>query len=118
MLISLPIFALCFLLMFLDFNILWRYFAWINQTLAVFTLWAVSVYLARKNKAYIITLLPAMFMTAVSLSYILFAPVEGFGLDLYVSIGSGCALAVALMIVFLFYIKKIKSPDSTRKFDY
>ena len=117
-LISLPIFALCFLLMFLDFNILWRYFAWINQTLAVFTLWAVSVYLARKNKAYIITLLPAMFMTAVSLSYILFAPVEGFGLDLYVSIGSGCALAVALMIVFLFYIKKIKSPDSTRKFDY
>ncbi|MDE5969353.1 MAG: carbon starvation protein A, partial [Muribaculaceae bacterium] len=117
-LISLPIFALCFLLMFLDFNILWRYFAWINQTLAVFTLWAVSVYLARKHKAYIITLLPAMFMTAVSLSYILFAPVEGFGLDLYISIGAGCALAVALMIAFLFYIKRIKSPNSTRKFDY
>ncbi len=71
LLVSLPIFALTFVVMMIDFNTLWRYFAWSNQTLAVFTLWAVTVYLARHKKAYIITLLPAMFMTAVSVSYLL-----------------------------------------------
>lgn len=104
--------------MMLDFDILWRYFAWSNQTLAVFTLWAVTVYLARKKKAYIVTLFPAMFMTAVSISYILFAPNEGFGLDLPISIAGGCAVAVAFMILFLMYVKKIKSPDSKYSFKY
>ncbi|MCM1223515.1 MAG: carbon starvation protein A, partial [Lachnospiraceae bacterium] len=74
LLVCIPIFALAFAIMLMDFDILWRYFAWCNQTLAVFTLWAVTVYLARHRKAYIVTLLPAMFMTAVSISYLLFAP--------------------------------------------
>lgn len=79
--VSLPIFALCFGVMMIDFNVLWRYFAWCNQTLAVFTLWAASAYLYRFGRAYIITMLPAMFMTAVCVCYILFAPSpEGFGM--------------------------------------
>ena len=52
--VSLPIFALCFGVMMIDFNVLWRYFAWVNQTLAVFTLWAITVYLARHGKFYMI----------------------------------------------------------------
>ncbi len=81
LLVSLPIFALTACVMMIDFNVLWRYFAWCNQTLAVFTLWAASAYLYRCGRAYIITMLPAMFMTAVCVCYILFAPSpEGFGM--------------------------------------
>ena len=64
-LVSLPLFALCFLILQMDFDILWRYFAWSNQTLSVFTLWALTVYLARNHRLYWITLIPALFMTAV-----------------------------------------------------
>lgn len=99
---SLPIFALTFGVMCIDFNVLWRYFAWSNQTLAVFTLWAATVYLARRGRNYLITLLPAMFMTAVSVSYILFAPSpEGFGLDHTLAILIGAAAACGLCAMFM-----------------
>ena len=108
LLVSLPIFVLCFLVMCIDFNVLWRYFAWCNQTLAVFTLWAITVWLARHGKAYIVTLLPAMFMTAVSVSYLLFARrPEGFGLPWGLATGIGCAVAVGLLILFAAKKKKI-----------
>lgn len=79
LMISVPIFILCFLIMMIPYDALWRYFAWCNQVLAVFTLWTLTVYLARNNKAYIITLLPALFMTAVTTTYIIYAP-EGIGI--------------------------------------
>lgn len=102
LLISIPIFALTFLIMCIDFNVLWRYFAWCNQSLAVFTLWAVTVYLARHGKAYVVTLLPAMFMTAVTVSYLIFAPrPEGFGLGFGVAVAAGSTVAIALMILFM-----------------
>ena len=47
------------------FDMIWRYFAWANQTLSVFTLWAITVYLVRARKWYGLTLVPALFMTAV-----------------------------------------------------
>lgn len=79
--ISIPLFAIVFGMSFVDFNIVWRYFAWTNQTLAVFTLWAGSVYLHRQGGwGYLISLIPAIFMTTVSASYILIAP-EGFALS-------------------------------------
>lgn len=56
------------------FDMIWRYFAWANQTLSVFTLWAITVYLARARKWYGLTLVPALFMTAVCSTYICIAP--------------------------------------------
>ncbi len=109
LLISIPIFALTFLIMCIDFNVLWRYFAWCNQSLAVFTLWAVTVYLARHGKAYVVTLLPAMFMTAVTVSYLIFAPrPEGFGLGFGVAVAAGSTVAIALMILFMSKIPKLR----------
>jgi carbon starvation protein CstA len=109
LLISIPIFAVCFLIMMLPYEALWRYFAWCNQTLAVFTLWAITVYLARRSRCYHITLWPAMFMTCVSVSYILFAP-EGIGLitgalfgvtpSYSLSVGLGCAVSLLLLLLF------------------
>ena len=63
------------------FDMIWRYFAWTNQTLSVFTLWAITVYLVRGKKGYYyyVTYLPAVFMTAVCTTYICIAP-EGFGM--------------------------------------
>ena len=77
------------------FKIIWRYFAWCNQTLSVFTLWAITVYLVQEKKNYFITLIPALFMTCVSVTYICIAP-EGFRLSqvLSYSIG-GVAVLVA-----------------------
>lgn len=79
--VTVPLFAATLALMLIDFNVLWRYFAWVNQTLAAFTLWGCTVYLARHGRAYVLTLIPAMFMTAVVSAYIFCAPSpEGFGL--------------------------------------
>lgn len=101
LMVSLPIFVVTFLIMMIDFNVLWRYFAWCNQMLAVFTLWAVTVWLARERKLYVITLVPALFMTVVCTSYLLFAPrPEGLGLGYTLSVGTGCAVALLLLAMF------------------
>ena len=75
-------------MIFVDFNVVWRYFAWTNQTLAVFTLWTGTVWLYRHEAkihdnpyrfGYLIALIPALFMTMVCSSYILIAP-EGLNI--------------------------------------
>ncbi len=90
------------------FKIIWRYFAWCNQTLSVFTLWTITVYLVQEKKPYIITLIPALFMTCVSVTYICIAP-EGFRLPhvLSYSIG-GVAVAVALAWFFTWKARRSK----------
>ena len=104
LLISVPLFVATFVLMMIDFNVLWRYFAWTNQMLAAFTLWACTVYLARHGRAYIITLLPALFMTTVVVSYILVAPSpEGFGISYAVSIGVAGLVDLLCLALFARY---------------
>ncbi len=117
--ISLPIFIMCYLVMQIDFMVLWRYFAWCNQTLAVFTLWAVTVYLARHGKAYVITLFPALFMTVVSVSYILYAPrPEGLGLSLSIAVGAGCLTAAIFGWLFFTYLRKLRANKITTQYSY
>ena len=87
LIIAIPLFLCVFGMVFVDFNIVWRYFAWTNQTLACFTLWAGTVWLYKYRRdtykfGWLIAAVPAMFMTAVCLSYILIAP-EGFHLHLW-----------------------------------
>ncbi len=119
LIISIPIFIATFGIMMIDFTVLWRYFAWCNQTLAVFTLWAITVYLARHKKLYIITLAPAFFMTIVSVSYILYAPrPEGFGLDYDVAVNCGKGVAISITIIIMLYIRRINSGKLKREFDY
>lgn len=104
--ICLPLFMVTFVLMLIDFEVLWRYFAWTNQTLAVFTLWASTVYLARHGKFYWLTLLPALFMQMVTVSYILLAPQpEGLGIDQTVSFIIAAVSCVATMGAFCYYLR-------------
>ena len=112
--VSLPIFGLCFLIMLLPYDALWRYFAWCNQVLSVFTLWTITVYLAKEAKPYIITLVPALFMTCVTVTYIFFAP-EGFGaltdalwglrIGYEVSLGIGVAVSGWMLVLFARFLR-------------
>lgn len=103
LMLCLPLFAITTALFFIDFNALWRYFAWTNQTLACIMLWAATVWLAKQRKFYWIALLPALFMTVVCTSYILIAP-EGFGLSLAIGLSAGFALMAVLAFLFGNYI--------------
>lgn len=110
--ISVPIFALTFGLLQIDFNVLWRYFAWSNQTLSVFTLWACTVYLARHGRIYAITLIPALFMTVVCTSYLIVAPSpEGFGLPWATGLGAGLTLAIVFSGLFGRYVRSLRAAE-------
>jgi len=76
LMICLPLFA-CSIAMLVwqienpdGFNTIWQYFGWSNQALSVFTLWTITVYLVREKKPYVVTLIPALFMTFVCSTYI------------------------------------------------
>jgi carbon starvation protein CstA len=110
LLIAIPLFIIGVILVLFslanaaNFNIVWRYFSWSNQTLATIGLWAVSAYLAKTGKNFWITLIPAAFMTVVVTSYILIAK-EGFGRWLgayYIPcVIAGIVLAVVLFALFI-----------------
>ena len=104
--IALPLFAASALLLWYNmadangFNTIWRYFGWSNQTLSVFMLWAITVFLRRERKglSYLITLLPALFMTAVCVTFIL-VDRSGLGLPqtLIPWIASGTVLVAGVL---------------------
>ena len=104
--IAIPLFIICVALTQINFDILWRYFAWSNQTLATIFLWTGSVYLLKNGKNYWITTIPATFMTYIVVSYILQAK-EGLRLD--VTISNIIAIISAIVIFALFIRKAYRS---------
>lgn len=117
LLVSIPIFVLCFVIMLLPYDVVWRYFAWSNQVLSVFTLWAMTIWLSDNKKNFYVTLLPAMFMTAVTSTYIMFAPegfslltqsLFGFKIGYAFSVGFGIAMSVLFLAMFLYRAKNKK----------
>jgi len=105
--ISLPLFIIAFALTQIDFGIIWRYFAWSNQTLATVVLWTITAYLVYENKAYWVTLLPALFMTMVCSTYILVAP-EGFQLPNHMAYMGGAITTIIISFLFWMYTAQRK----------
>jgi len=105
--ISVPLFVVGFTLTQIDFGIIWRYMAWSNQTLAAIVLWAITVYLYKNHKFYWISLIPAIFMTAVCSVYIMVAP-EGFRLSTNIAYPISAAITIAVTLLFWFSVKKKK----------
>ena len=102
LLITIPLLGLGAVLTQLDFNVLWRYFSWSNQTLAMISLWVATAYLVKrggKPLKSLLTALPAAFMSAVSLTYILMAK-EGFRLSSSVAYPAGIVFAAALFALY------------------
>ncbi len=113
LMISIPLFVATALLLWFNisdangFNTIWRYFGWANQTLAVFTLWAVTVYLIRSKKGlrYLISGIPAAFMTAVSITFIL---VDKVGFRVNAEAAPGIGLTVFAIAAFVLSIMKMR----------
>lgn len=84
-----------------SFNVIWKYFGWANQTLSVFTLWTVTVYLALKKKLYIITLIPAVFMTFICTSFLC---VSKIAIGMPVELGYAIGLVVAACVTMYFFM--------------
>ncbi len=103
---------------FINYTVIWRYFSWTNQTLAMIVLWAASMYLFKEKKNYWITAVPATFMSAVSCTYFVLAP-ECLGkmINTYadgklvayntaVAYPIGIVFAIAMLAIFLHATKK------------
>ncbi|MDR1946014.1 MAG: carbon starvation protein A [Desulfovibrio sp.] len=100
LMIAVPLFVVGIVLSQVDFNIIWRYFGWSNQSLATVVLWSAAAYVVRRGGMHWLISLPATFMTATVVSYICIAP-EGLRLSYDISVGIGCAAAALALIVFL-----------------
>lgn len=113
LMICIPIFLLTMGLLLYSFGdaegfkIIWRYFAWCNQTLSVFTLWAITVWLVCSKKNYWVTLIPALFMTCVCSTYILIAP-EGLALAPSVAYPLGGCCVIIAVVWFVVWFRKYK----------
>jgi carbon starvation protein CstA len=112
--ICIPLFGATLLLLFYNisnpdgFNVIWNYFGWANQTLAVFTLWTITVYLVCERKPFWVTLLPALFMTVVCSTFLLISK-QAFGLNSTISYtGSAVVLVIALVWFYSWYRKVMK----------
>ncbi len=99
---------------FLSYTVIWRYFSWTNQTLAMIVLWAGAMYLAKEGKNYLICAVPAVFMSAVSITYFFMAP-ECLGMipalknNTMVAYPAGIIAAVLFLAIFLKSAKKAKA---------
>ncbi|MCK5823794.1 MAG: carbon starvation protein A [Ichthyobacteriaceae bacterium] len=107
LLIAIPLFIVGFIVSKTDFGMIWRYFGWANQTLAMTVLWTIAVYLRKQNKLHWIATIPALFMTAVVISFMFYSEI-GFGLSIEISTIVGVVGTLAIFILFLFKMKKYK----------
>ena len=87
----------------LDYTVVWRYFSWTNQTLAMIVLWTASMFLYKEKKNYWITAVPATFMSAVSMTYFFCAPecLGMIGLTTKVAYPVGIILAACFLGIFI-----------------
>lgn len=109
LLLAVPLFAVGIALTFIDFNVIWRYFGWANQTMACVALWACSVYLRRRDKFHWITTIPALFMTVVTVTFLCNAKI-GFGMSIDISTYIGLFTAIVLFGIFM--VKGAKMPEA------
>lgn len=101
LILTVPLLGIGAVLTQIDVQIIWRYFSWSNQTLAMIALWAASVYLFKRGRAYWVTALPATFMSAVSSTYILMAQ-EGMKLSTSIAYPAGILFAAACLATFVY----------------
>lgn len=102
--LAVPLFLASYALTFVDFTLVWRYFAWAQLITAVAVLLSATVYLIQKNKPYIITLAPAIVCTLITFGYILQAP-EGLRLP---SMVANIISVIATIIITAIFLKKFK----------
>ena len=101
LMLALPIIIVTGIITQMHYETVWRYFAWVNQSIATMMLWTGTVYMLQKveGKAFLTALIPAVFMTNVTITYILYAP-EGLQLPLTISNAVGLICAAICLVIF------------------
>ncbi|WP_407391327.1 carbon starvation CstA family protein, partial [Methanobrevibacter sp.] len=102
--LAVPLFLVSFGLTFVDFSLIWRYFAWSQLIVATIVLFSATSYLMKKEKQYLITLAPAVVCTLIAFGYILQAP-EGLGLSAMIA---NTISVIATAIIMVIFLKKYK----------
>jgi carbon starvation protein CstA len=105
LILCIPLLAAGALISQLDYGVVWRYFSWSNQTLAMIALWTASMYLYRNKSRYLVTAVPAVFMSAVSVTYFFCAP-ECLNLSASIAYPVGTAVAAAFAALFIRAVRK------------
>jgi carbon starvation protein CstA len=96
--LSIPLLVVGYLISFVDYSVIWRYFSWSNQTLAMIALWAAAAYLVHiGNKNFWIAAIPAMFMSAVTSTYFFMAP------EMYINLSSSYAYPIGIILAVVFF---------------
>jgi len=116
LILTIPLLAIGTGLTFINFDVIWRYFSWSNQTLAMISLWVVTIYLMRNSKykyGSLISAIPAAFMVAVSFTYILMSDEFYIKANSVIGYSIGGSIAVIMFAIYLVaLIKNIKKRTS------
>ena len=113
LLICIPMFIAAILLLVWQmanpdgFNVIWQYFGWANQTLSVLTLWTLTVYLVENKKPFVVTLVPALFMTVVCSTFLLVSK-QALGLQETMAYTGSCLILVVALVWFYSWYKGLK----------
>lgn len=116
LLISVPLFVIAYVLTFIDFAVIWRYFGWCNQTIAIIMLFTASIFLIRNGKNHWFITIPGVFMTFVCFTYIMIAR-EGLGLRYNISTAIGAAAALFVFTLFMKFARKSSCPPAEKVCD-
>lgn len=107
LMIAVPLFVIGYFISRTDFDVIWRYFGWANQTVAMVMLWAAAAYLVRHNKFHWVCTIPAVLMTAIVVTFIANAKI-GFGLPMDTATTIGIAFTLVATVVFFLRIRASK----------
>lgn len=105
LMVAIPLFVIGFIISKIDFQILWRYFSWANQTVGAIMLWTAAGYLYRYRKLHWVCTIPAVFMTAACLTYLAYNKI-GFGLAYELSVWIGLILTALVTAGFFLFVKR------------
>ncbi|MCC5804623.1 carbon starvation CstA family protein [Rossellomorea vietnamensis] len=114
--IAVPLFVISVVLTRMDFNLLWRYFSWANQSTAMIALWVGAMYLALQKKPHWVATIPAIFMTMVTFTYILNAPI-GFGLSMGTAYMGAAVITIVSILAFIYTLRKRLNDGSVIQVD-
>ncbi|MBN2061567.1 MAG: carbon starvation protein A [Deltaproteobacteria bacterium] len=111
LLIAVPLFVIGFIVSQVQFDVIWRYMGWSNQTLATLVLWSAAFYLAKNSKFHWIATVPAVFLTGVVVTFICYAQI-GLRLPYQTSVIIGVTVATLSFIGFFAYsLKNVRFAD-------
>ena len=123
--IAAPLLLIGYGISFINYTVVWRYFSWSNQTLAMIVLWTGAAYLATnypgRNRCWL-AVVPATFMSAVSITYLMYAP-ECFnlvrmgikGIQISYAVGIFFALVFLTLFIVRIYMNPARSLENQKR---